>query len=124
MKISSSHHRLGFGDYVTFVYVAFGTSFCLLLRPFPFGESAVAYLFVCCIERVAVTLGFGFLVTVLPLVASIYVAVILTFLPLVEIPLFVNLPLFFLLSVVQQSPSSWSAFSSFTLPSDYFSTFG
>ena len=115
---------MGFSDCVTFVYVAFGTSFCLLLRPFPFGESAVAYLFVCCVEGVAVTLGFGFLVTVLPLVSSIYVTVILTFLPLVEIPLFVNLPLFFLLSAVQQSPSSWSAFSSFTLPSDYFSTFG
>jgi hypothetical protein len=57
--------------------------------------------------------------TVLPLVASIYVAVILTFLPLVEIPLFVNLPLFFPLSAVQQSPSSWSALPSFTLPSGY-----
>ena len=106
---------MGFGDCVTFVYVAFRTSFCLLLRLFPFGESAVAYLFVYCVEGVAVTLGLGFG----NCATSIYVAVILTFLPLVEISLFVNLPLFLLLSAVQQSLLSWFAFPSFTLPSGY-----
>uniref|UniRef100_A0A2N9I0B1 Uncharacterized protein n=1 Tax=Fagus sylvatica TaxID=28930 RepID=A0A2N9I0B1_FAGSY len=53
------------------------TSFCLLLRLFPFGESAVAYLFVCCVEGVAVTLG-GVAAT------SVHVAFRLSFLPLVK----------------------------------------
>ena len=75
----------------------------------------MAYLFVCCVERVAVTLGLGFV----DRATSIYVAVILTFLPLVEISLFENLLLFLLLSAVQQSLLSWFAFPSFTLPSGY-----
>ena len=121
---SSSHHRFGLW------WLRYLCLCCLRDFFLPLAETLPCWWVYRCLSlRLSCRRGnshprFWVLVTALPLVASIYVAVILTFLPLVEIPLFVNLPLFFLLSAVQQSPSSWSAFSSFTLPSDYSSTFG
>ena len=119
MKISSSHHRFGLW------WLRYLCLCCLRDVFLPLAET-LPFWWVCrCLSlRLSCRRGnshprFWVLVTALPLVASIYVAVILTFLPLVEIPLFVNLPLFFLLSAVQQSPLSWSAFPSFTLPSGY-----
>uniref|UniRef100_A0A2N9EYS0 Uncharacterized protein n=1 Tax=Fagus sylvatica TaxID=28930 RepID=A0A2N9EYS0_FAGSY len=71
----------------------------------------MAYLFVCRVEGVAVILGLGFG----DCATSIYAAVILTFLPLVEILPFRESAVVFLLSAVQQPLWSWSAFPSFTL---------
>ena len=115
MKISRSHHRFG-PWWLCYLYS------CSLQNIFLPLVEILPFWWVCrCLSlRLSCRRGnshprFWVLVTALPLVASIYVAVILTFLPLVEILPFRESAVIFLLFAVQQPPWSWSVFPSFTL---------